>query len=86
MNSLIRKRPYKMLMAVTKQTGTQGINTLGKGIYATYKSRYETLVEFEGMDFVRFEKLGREVIVWLTPDGQKAVDYLNFLIRQPKRL
>ncbi len=80
MNVLLNSRPCQILLAVAKQTGSQGINTLGKTIYATYKSRYETLVTLEAVGFVRFEKLGREVIVWLTPSGERAMKHVTGLM------
>ena len=84
MNLLLNEKPCKILLAISKQNGKQGINTIGKEVYATYKSRYQTMVDLESVGFIKFERLGREVITWLTPNGEKAVNYIKKIMELEK--
>jgi len=77
MSILLNDRACRMLSATARQNGKTGINVLGKGIYATYKSRYDTLVELEKLKLVEFEKSGREVIVRITGKGEETLDHLE---------
>lgn len=80
MNLLLNEKPVRMLQALTKQNGKKGINQLGKSCYSTYKSKYLAICEFEKLGYLKLDRIGREVIAYLTPKGEEAVNHLSFFI------
>ena len=80
MNILLNNKPCMLLHAIAKQTGRQGINEIGKNVYATYKSKWEVINELECLGLVFFEKFGREVVAYLTPEGEKCLRYINYIM------
>ena len=80
MKLLLKDKPCRLLQAVSRQTGKQGINEMGKSVYATYKSRWEVISELEKKEIVYLEKFGREVIPFLTPKGEKVLNYVNYIM------
>lgn len=79
MNILLNSRSCMLLQSISKQTGSQGINEIGRNAYATYKSKWEVVNELEGLGLVFFEKFGREVIAYLTPEGEKVLKYVSYI-------
>jgi predicted transcriptional regulator len=77
MNILLNDKPCKLLLAVSKQNNSKGINEIGKQVYATYKSRWEVITELERLGFVYIEKFGREAKPFLTPKGKEILGYIN---------
>lgn len=76
-----------LLHAISSQNGKKGINEIGKSSYATYKSRWQIANELEKHGLVFFEKFNREVIAYLTPEGEKVLKYIQYIIGiNPKRL
>lgn len=80
MKLLLKDKPCRLLQSISKQTGKQGINEIGKSSYATYKSRWDIITELEGLGIVYLEKFGREVIPFLTPRGEKVLTYVNYIL------
>jgi predicted transcriptional regulator len=80
MNLLLNDKPCRLLIAVSKQTNNQGINEIGKNVYATYKSRWEVIAELEKIGLIYIEKFGREAKPFLTPKGKKALEYVSKII------
>lgn len=80
MRILLNDKPCRLLQSVAKQTGKQGINDIGKPVYATYKSRWEVMSELEVKGLVYTEKFGREVVPYLTERGQKVLRYINYIL------
>jgi len=80
MKLLLNDKPCRLLNAVSKQTGKQGINDIGKPVYATYKSRWEVIGELQKKGLVYTVKFGREVIPNLTPNGKKVLGYINYIL------
>ena len=86
MNILLNNRACRLLHSISKQNGRQGINEIGKEAYATYKSKWEVVAELEILGLVFFEKFGREVITYLTPEGEKVLSYINYILAlEPKQ-
>jgi predicted transcriptional regulator len=80
MNILLNDKPCRLLLAVSKQTNNQGINEIGKGVYATYKSRWDVITELEKLGLVYIEKFGREAKPFLTPKGKQVLLNINQII------
>ena len=80
MKLLLHSKSCMLLHAISKQRGEQGINEIGKDSYATYKSRWEVANELESKGLVFFEKLGREVIAFITPEGEKILGWINYIL------
>jgi len=80
MKILLNDKPCRLLSAVSRQTGKQSINDIGKPVYATYKSRWEVISELEKKGLIYTIKFGREVIPNLTPKGKKVLEYINYIL------
>lgn len=80
MKNLLNDKPARLLQAISRQNGKLSINDIGKGVYATYKSRWEIISEFEQKGLIYTVKYGREVIPNLTPDGKKVLTYVNYIL------
>lgn len=80
MNFLLNERPAKYLLAIARQDGTKSINELGKGIYNTYKSRYELYLKFKEMGIIDINEDQREVIITLNDRGKKVLSLVNQLM------
>ena len=80
MKLLLKDKPCRLLQAVSRQTGKQGINEIGKSAYATYKSRWDVIAELEDGGLIYIEKFGREVVPFLTPKGEKVLSYINYIL------
>ena len=78
MNFLLNERPVLFLQAISKNDSKKGINKLGKECYSTYKSRYNNIMEFEKLGYVRLEREGREITAILTDKGKEALQHLSF--------
>lgn len=80
MKLLLSDKPCRLLNSISKQTGKQSITEIGKGAYATYKSRWEVITELETNGLVYTEKYGREVVPYLTIKGKKVLSYINYIL------
>lgn len=80
MNVLLNTRACRLLHSISKQNGRQGINEIGRDAYATYKSKWEIVAELESFGLVFFEKFGREVITFLTPEGERVLECVNYIL------
>lgn len=80
MKLLLSDKPCRFIKSISKQNGRQSITDIGRGIYATYKSRWEVITKLEDSGLVYTEKYGREVIPYLTKDGQKVLSYINYIL------
>ena len=77
-NVLFNEKPVMLLRAISKQNGSKGISEIGKKCYATYRSRYNIILEFEALGYISLEREGREVICTLTDKGKDVLKRLNF--------
>ena len=80
MKLLLKDKPARLIQAISRQDGKTSINDIGKGVYATYKSKWETISELENSGLIYTIKFGREVIPYLTDDGKKVLEYINFIL------
>ena len=80
MKNLLNDKPARLLQAISRQNGKLSINDIGKGVYATYKSRWEIVSEFEQKGLIYTVKFGREVIPNLTPIGKKVLVSVNYIL------
>lgn len=80
MKLLLSDKPCRLLNAVARQDGKQSITDVGKSAYATYKSRWEVITELESCGLIHTEKFSREVIPYLTPEGEKVLNYINYIL------
>lgn len=80
MDLLLANKPCKLLQAISRQNGKKSITDVGKDIYATYKSRWEVVNGLETNGLIYTEKFGREVIPFLTKEGEKVLVYINYIL------
>lgn len=73
MNILLNEKPVKFLIAISKQNGHKSINELGKGIYNTYKSKYELYEKFNKMGILEVDESNKEVLLYLNEKGLKMM-------------
>jgi predicted transcriptional regulator len=81
MDLLLANKPCKLLQAISRQTGKKGITEIGKDIYATYKSRWEVINGLEASGLIYTEKMGREVVPYLTATGKVVLEYVNYILK-----
>jgi len=79
-NILLNEKPILLLQSITKQNGKKGINEIGKNCYATYRSRYNIVLELESLEYIQLERAGREVICTITDKGREALKHIDFFI------
>ncbi|MFW9853344.1 MAG: hypothetical protein ACFFDS_10385 [Candidatus Thorarchaeota archaeon] len=80
MKLLLNNKPCRLLLAIAKQDGRQGITSIGKPAYATYKSRWEVISELQERGLVYTENMGREIIPYLTKKGELVLSYINYIL------
>lgn len=80
MKLLTTDKPCRLLQAISMQNGKKSISEIGKNVYATYKSRWEVVSEFELKGLVYTEKFGREVVPYLTPLGKAVLEKINYIL------